>query len=561
MKDSELIKLLDELLAQKSEQSWLEFKTNVAIKGASLTPEGIGEYISALSNGATISNKNFGYLVLGIQDDTARVTGTNFYPFKYKIGNQDFELWLRNLIYPKINFEIFEFEYDELHLVMFRIPSAKGEPVNFQKKPYIRINSQKTDLRNYPALVRQIYNALEDWSARKIEAASVSDLDEQAILLAREKFKSKNVNESFYEEIDNWDVPTFLDKAKITIEGKITNTALILLGKNESSHYLLPSVAEITWKLDTDERAYEHFTIPFLLSTKKFLQKIRNYQYKFFPDNQLLSVSVNKYETKVILEAMNNAIAHQDYSLNSRVIVLEKTNKLVFTNAGNFFSCYPEYYFFGDKTPDKYRNPWLVKAMVNLGMIDTVGNGIYTMIIEQKKRYFPLPEYSNSESNKVVLEIYGHEIDINYSKLLIENKNLELKTVVLLDKIQKKLPISKEESALLKRYMLIEGRYPNCYISASVASITGNKAQYIKDKSFDDKYFKDLIVEYLKKFKKASKHEIDQLLLDKLPDGLDKLKRKNKIRNLVYALSKKEKIIENQGTRRYPVWILKNNFR
>ena len=154
------------MLQQEGETNWLEYKTNVAKQNASLTPEGIGEYISALSNGATIANKDFGYLVLGIEDITHNVIGTNFNATAYKIGNQDFELWLRLLLHPKINFEIFEFTYREKHMVIFRIPATKGEPVNFQKKPYIRINSQKTDLRNYPALVRQIYNSLEDWSAK-----------------------------------------------------------------------------------------------------------------------------------------------------------------------------------------------------------------------------------------------------------------------------------------------------------------------------------------------------------------------------------------------------------
>lgn len=54
----------------------------------------------------------------------------------------------------------------------------------------------------------------------------------------------------------------------------------------------------------------------------------------------------------------------------------------------------------------------------------------------------------------------------------------------------------------------------------------------------------------------ATKAEIDGLLLDKLPAILDEHQQRNKIRNLIYALSKKEQRIENQGTNRYPVWKL-----
>jgi ATP-dependent DNA helicase RecG len=557
MQEKDLHDLLYELLQQNGENPWLEFKSNVAFQKASVTPEGIGEYISALANGATISNKDFGYLILGIEDQTQQIIGTNFKPSSFKLSNQEYEIWLRNMIYPKINFEIFEFTCEDKNIVLFRIPAAKGEPVNFSKKPFIRINSSKTDLRNYPAYIRQIYNSLEDWSAKIIANASIKDLDETALLVSRSKFKEKSINQSFYSEIDTWDNSVFLDKAKLTVNGKITNTAILLLGKSESIHYLLPSIVEITWKLDTEEKAYEHFGTPLLLTTTKVLQRIRNYQYKFFPDNQLLSITVNKYETRVVLEAMHNAIAHQDYGLNSRIILTERTDKLIFSNAGGFYSGTPEEYFYGEKTPERYRNPWLVKAMVNLGMIDTMGYGIYTMLIEQRKRFFPLPDYQHSDLNKVVLEIYGQEIDVNYSKLLMEHKDLSLETVILLDRVQKKLPITKEAADLLRKQRLIEGRTPNYFVSESVAKATNNQVQYIKNKGFDDKYFKDMILEFLKTFSQATKEEIDQLILDKLPSYLDEVQKKNKIKNIIYSLSKKEQLINNQGTTRYPIWKLK----
>jgi ATP-dependent DNA helicase RecG len=141
MTNTELIDLLDELTAFPSETEWIEFKMG---KG-SITDEQIGEYISAMSNGATVANKPFGYLVWGVEDGTHMVKGTNFSFTRAKHGgNQELELFLRINLYPKINFEIFEFDYQNKHIVLLRIPAAKSEPVNFQKKPYIRIGSNKT---------------------------------------------------------------------------------------------------------------------------------------------------------------------------------------------------------------------------------------------------------------------------------------------------------------------------------------------------------------------------------------------------------------------------------
>jgi ATP-dependent DNA helicase RecG len=316
-------------------------------------------------------------------------------------------------------------------------------------------------------------------------------------------------------------------------------------------------VAQVTWKLDTEEKAYEHFDIPLFSTVNDVLKRIRNVRYKFFPNNQLIATEVLKYDPEVILEALNNCIAHQDYSLHSRVLVTEQVGKLLFSNAGNFFEGKAEDYTLGDKTPKKYRNRWLADAMVNLNMIDSMGYGIHKMYKSQKQRFFPLPDYSRSTRSEVVLEIYGHAIDENYSKLLIEKKDdLNLTEVILLDKIQKTLPITDEAARMLKKKGFIEGRKPNYFISAQIAEVTNQKAEYIKNRGFKDDHYKKLIIDLISQYGKASKQDIDKLILDILPAVLDEQKKKNKVRNLVYALHKKDEVIKNQGTTRNPIWVL-----
>jgi ATP-dependent DNA helicase RecG len=551
MNNEELIELIDELRALPKENEWVEFKS-----GNATTNDKIGQYISAISNAACLNNQAFGYFVFGIDDATHTVVGTNFKLKNRKEGTQELELFLRQYLHPSIRFNHFVCQYDTKHyLEIFRIPAAKAEPTHFKKIPYIRFDSSLTDLRNYPEHVKAIYNSEEDWSANCIDIATIEDLDPDAIAKAKDKFKEKNAGTAIYDKIDLWDPITFLDKAKITIGGKITNTAIILLGKPEASHFISPSVAQITWKLDTEEKAYEHFDIPLFVSINDILKRIRNVKYKFFPDNQLLYTEVNKYDTKVILEALNNCIAHQDYSHNSRIVLTEQVNKLIFSNQGGFFEGTAEDYTTGEKTPKKYRNRWLVNAMVNLNMIDTMGYGIYRMYVEQRKRFFPLPDYTKSTRDNVILEIYGHTIDENYSKLLIEKKDdLSLTEVILLDKVQKHLAINDDAAKLLKKKNLIEGRKNNYYISATIAEITGQKAEYIRNRGLKDEHYKKMVLDYLNKYNQASKGDIDKLILDILPEILDKQQKENKVRNLLYAMHKKDKTIENQGTNRNPIW-------
>lgn len=534
MNNEELIILVDELRNLPKENEWVEFKT-----GTATTNEKLGQYISAISNAACIANEPFGYFVLGIVDETHEVIGTKFKFKNRKEDNQELELWIRRLLHPSINFQHFICQYGLYHLEILKIPAAAGEPTHFKKIPYIRFDSSLTDLRNYSHHIRAIYNSQIDWSAITIERATINDLDPVAIAQAREKFKEKNAAKQWFNEIDNWDDATFLDKAKITVNGKITNAAIILLGKTESAHYISPSVAQITWKLDTEEKAYEHFEIPLFLSINDVLQQIRKLKYKFFPDNKLISVEVNKYETKVILEALNNCIAHQDYSRHSRILLTEQTHKLIFENEGGFIEGNAEDYTFGEKTPKKYRNRWLADAMVNLNMIDTMGYGIRRMYEEQRRRFFPLPDYRKSTRDKVVLEIYGHTLDENYSKLLIEKKDdLSLTEVVLLDKIQKGQTITEEAAKLLKKKLLIEGRKPHYHISSSVASVTGQESQYIKVKGIEDDYCKKMIVDYLTKFKAGKRYNFEEMLADKLSPLLTEKQKKDKIKNILQAMKK-----------------------
>lgn len=550
MNNEELIILVDELRALPKENEWVEFKT-----GTVTTNEKLGQYISAISNAACLAHIPFGYFVFGVVDETHEVIGTTYKFKNRKEENQELELWIRRLLHPSVNFQHFTCQYDEFYLEIFKIPAAVGEPTNFKKIPYIRFDSSLTDLRNYPHHIKEIYNSQEDWSAKIIDRATINDLDPLAIAKAKEKFKEKKQGSPLYAEIDRWDDNTFLDKAKITIGGKITNTAIILLGKTESAHFISPAVAQITWKLDTEEKAYEHFEIPLFLSINEILNRIRNVKYKFFPDNQLLSVEVNKYDTKVILEALNNCIAHQDYSRQARIILTEKMQLLIFENEGGFFEGSVEDYTLGTKTPNKYRNRWLADAMVNLNMIDTMGYGIHRMYEEQRKRFFPLPDYRKSTRDRVVLEIYGHSIDENYSKLLIEKKeDLSLTEVVLLDKLQKGQKISEEGAKQLKKKKIIEGRKPNYFISSSMAQITDKKADYIKNRGFKDQHYKKMVLDFIDKYGSAKKEDIDNLLLDILPEVLDIPQKENKIRNLLYAMHKKDKTIVKQGNNRNSVW-------
>ena len=227
--------------------------------------------------------------------------------------------------------------------------------------------------------------------------------------------------------------------------------------------------AQITWKLVGQETAYEHFGPPFLLSTSQLYQRVRNIQLRLLPDDELLPHEVSKYDQKVVLEALHNCIAHQDYRQNQRIIVTERPDRLVFENAGHFYEGAPEDYVRGDKTPRGYRNPYLVQAMVELNMIDQMGYGIQRMYEMQRRRYLPMPDYEVA-GDAVVMTLYGGVVDPAYTRVLMEHGGLKLADVLALDRVQKGLEVPDEAVRGLKRKGLIEGRKPRYRVSSTVGS-------------------------------------------------------------------------------------------
>jgi ATP-dependent DNA helicase RecG len=551
----ELTRLVNTLRQEPDETEWLEFKEN------HYEPQLLGEYLSALSNSACLHRRSKGYLIFGIEDKTHAVKGTGINPAKLKgKGNQNLYIWLSVGLLPNVGFDVFPFEYQGRSIVLFAINAAIDKPVSFYGKACVRIGSNKTELSKYPEKEREIWNRSHrmDWSARICEKATIEDLDPEAIKRARVEYKTKFPAK--ISEVEGWDDTQFLNKLKLTVKGKITNSAILLLGRPESATLISPAVAKITWVLKDDknmEKDYEHFGPPFILNVERVFSKIRNLTYRHMPSGTLFPIEITQYDRWVIREALHNCIAHQDYSLCGRINLVETHTSLTLTNRGSFLPGSVENVITQDAPPEIYRNPFLAEAMVNLNMIDTQGGGIKRMFQTQMKRYFPMPDYDLGEADRVVVKILGQVLDEKYTRLLMESSDLDLWTVILLDKVQKRVRISRKEYKKLKDIRAVEGRYPNIFVSSWVAAATAKEAQHIRNKGLDTKYYKEITKQLVREHGPVSRKKIDQLLLDKLPEVLTEKQKKNKIHNILASLAGKEGIFENIGSNRYPQWVLK----
>jgi ATP-dependent DNA helicase RecG len=562
MTEFELTRLVDSLRAYASELEWFEFKEN------RYTPEELGEYISALANAACLNDKPHGYLIFGIHDKTHEVVGTTFDPYVEKgQGEQPLQLWLTLRLNPNLGFTIYPLDYLGLRIVIFEISAAVDRPVSFLNKEWVRIGEVKTELRNHPEKAREIWNRrnrLNDWSAEICTPATIGDLEPEAIIQARHEFKKKYPGHA--TAVDAWDDLTFLNKAKIAVQGRLMNTAILLLGRPESASLIAPAVARISWILKDEknnEKDYEHFGPPFLMSVDAVFKKVRNLTIRHLPDGTLFPLETTQYDPWVLREALHNCIAHQNYALKGRITVVETPHSVMLTNVGSFLPGSVEKVIQQDSPQEIYRNPFLADAMVHLNMIDTQGGGIKKMFAAQVKRFFPLPDYDLTNQDRVVVTLRGEIIDERYTRMLIARTDLDLWDAILLDKIQKKIPVAKDQFIHLKKAKAVEGRYPNIFVSARVVTkiAEGNlKAEYIKHRGFDDNHYKKLIMEYLQTYQSASRKDLDRLLVEKLPEVLSEAQKKNKIHNLI-TLLKNEGQIRNSGSFRNSCWVLSDSVK
>ena len=549
--NDELLDILDELLANE-ENECVEFKRAKNDFDIDL----LGKYFSALGNEANLKNKQYSWIIFGVDDKTHDLIDTNFlYDNNFnKIKKQIADNTTDNITF----IEIYSIYKDDKRVIMFQVPAASGVPINWKGFAYGRAGESLMPLASNK--IEQIKaTANYDWSRQIIYEATIDNIDKEAIKLAREQFKKKYEGKEVANEIDNISDIDFLNKVKLTLNGKITMACMLLLGKNEDDYLMNGYNPKMTWKLYDEINVidYEHFGIPFIVNVEKLKSKIRNLRYRYMVnENTLFPNEVDQYDNYILRELINNCIVHQDYRLHGNINVMEYKDKLIITNEGNFIPETVENVLKDGFSSPYYKNQFLANAMVNLNMIDTVGSGIRRVYDIQKRKFFPMPDYDLSEENRVKVTLYGKIIDEKYSKILFEKTNLDIEKVMLLDRVQKGYEITKEQSDYLRKDNLIEGRYPNIYISSDIAKITNKKDEYIDNKGLDNSYYKDYIITYIEKFEKANRDDINKLIYPKLPVNMTEKNKNNRVRYLLTML-KKENRIENIGSDSKPIWILK----
>ncbi len=558
---------LDAFRRMPVETEWLEFKE---AKGGFDT-DAFGRYVSALSNEANLQGREAGWLIFGVKDKIAATTGTrpvvgSLFATKPADLNE-LKLQVFNHTTPALGLDNpIEVAHPDCapgsRVLMWRIPAAsRGMPVSWKGHYWGRSGESLGALPLNKLDTLRAQSNLQDWSA----VMATDDwglLDPQAIAHSQALYKRRHATHTHVlSTLQQQSVSDWLHSLRLAQDGKLTRAALVLMGKPTAATALGGPTPRLTWVL-TDHtgaiQTHQHFDLPLVMAIDQLVAKLRIIEVNLLPPRQTAPLNLPNYDDWVIREALHNCIAHQDYAQGGRVRVTEAQNSLTFFNLGSFLPGTVDRVLGSRQPEQRYRNACLANAMVELDLIETLNSGLPKMFRLQKERFFPLPDFEFAHSpDSVSVRIYGKTLDEKYVHALMSTTDLSLEDAILLDRVQKNQLLTPEQVKRLRVKNLVGGRGAKIFISAQVAVATGQEVSYVNSKGLDAKHYKALLLDLLA-LGPQPRHQINSLLLAKLPASIDgDLRRKEYIKNLLQEMARDQQIENVGGATRAAKWQLK----
>lgn len=402
-----------EAVNNPNETPWQEFKTNYS------DTQGIGEYISALSNTAALFNQEHAFMIWGVDDKTHEIVGTSFDPWRIKVGNQDLSLWISTQLDPQVQFYFHPLTIDGKPLVLLEIGRAYSHPVKFRSVDYIRIESNKKKLKDYPDTERELWSV---FTKKPFETLIAMENVSGDFVLRELDYPA------FFEMLD-LDLPS--DKEKIL--SSLTDDGMIL--KSDTGNYNITNLGAILFaKRLSDFPSLERKAVRVIryegkdrvssaskeqLGSKGYangFEGLIDYINNLIPNNEVLGKALRKvvpmYPEIAVRELVANALIHQNFFMQGTGPMIELfSDRLEITNPG---SPLIDKIRFVDHPPIS-RNEKLASFMRRIGVCEERGSGFDKVVSQTESYQLPAPEVDiYNDHTKVIL--YAHKEFAKMSK-------------------------------------------------------------------------------------------------------------------------------------------------
>lgn len=351
-----------------------------------------------------LANERGGRLVLGMADAYPHeVVGSDF--AENETGN------LEDEIYERLHIRVRTEElYNEKgrRVLVITVPSRPiGKALRFEGVPLMRVGEslREMDDAEYFSIISE---QDPDFSARICEGLTLDDLHDEAI---------KNMRERIAQKRNRKDVLTtpinllLSDLHLLTNDGKLTNAALLLLGKEAMIEKYMPQAnVVVEYRTNRSQVRYssrEEFRLPIFLAIEKIWAYVNQPACNpLLHINDLPAVlDCRAFNEETVREAVINAMIHRSLQISSDIFIRLYPDMMEITNPGGF----PYGVNIGNilTVNSSPRSRLMAEVIEKTGLIERSGQGVDLMCANCVKEGKPLPDYSASDDYQVNLRLYG----------------------------------------------------------------------------------------------------------------------------------------------------------
>ena len=388
--------LVKELCKLPKEVGWVEFKLN------NCEPMMIGEDISALANSATLNDRDYAYMIWGVDDATHEIVGTTIHLQLEKKGEQELENWLRYLLSKNADFEFLETEIDGKHVEMIRIHKALNEPVAFQKMDYIRSGSYTKKLHEFPVFRAQLWDKLRHAQFEDVCAKTDQRYEDVIRMLQVDAyFTLLNIPQPAEKDA----VAHYLNEDGIIQKQdnglySITNLGALLFAKDLNEYARLGRKAMRVVQYKGVNRLLIQKEEPFKQGYAVCFENIVRYVNALLPSNEDVNAvqlsTKSKFPLPAVREAIANSLIHQDLYITGAAPVVEIfDNRIEVTNPGTPLVDVLRII----DNPPKSRNEKLASLMRRLKMCEELGSGWDRITSTCEEMQLPTPTIDIYDEN------------------------------------------------------------------------------------------------------------------------------------------------------------------
>jgi ATP-dependent DNA helicase RecG len=509
-----------------------------------------------------LCNEGGGRLVIGMHDKYPhKVIGTK--QCENAIGELESDIYhdlgIRTCVY-----ELFE---DEEHktgrvLVIEVPPRPIGKLFKYEDVPLMRVGEELLlmDDQTYLSIIQE---QEPDFSEQICDEATIDDLDPDAIRIMKEQYARKQNNPSFLTISDE----QALSDLHLIHEGKVTNAAVLLVGREKSLDRVFPQ-AKVMLEYRNTENQIDfnnrvQFGQPFFILIDK-LWGVINQRNGSFPIREGAYIfDIQFFNQDVVRELINNAFAHRDYRKASEIVIKQSPSSLMVINAGGF----PNGVTLDNllKVPSTPRNRLLADVLSKTGIVERSGQGIDKIFLYTLSEGKPLPDYSHSDNFSVTATLFATVKDKAFAMFIqaVQQENDDEHKLSVFDVLDlsylrdggKRLRDRRQEEKLAQMGLIEKRGKTNAtyfILSRRYYELAGDMVSYSKATDWDINQIWAVLFPYLQKYGKAKRSEINNIIGNHLSD--------KQIRRYIDQL-KAGGLLKTEGDRGQRVYMIGDSFK